>query len=193
MDTLGVVESRSIAVGVELADGMVKAAQVTLVRASTVCSGRYTIYVAGDRQAVGTSVAFARESGRALAGSFVISNVSPYVLEALRHGAAAGEGEALGVVECRTVSSGIAAADSAVKRSAVRLLRLVTGQGINGKSYFVIGGDVASVREAAQAAREALGRDLVETVVLPRPDAAVAAALTGSAGAFRSLPAVNGE
>ncbi len=182
MDTLGIVESRSIAAGVELADGMVKAARVELTRASTVCSGRYTVYVAGDRQTVETAVAFARESGRALAGSFVISNVSPQVLEALRRGSAALEGEALGVVECRTVSSGIAAADSAVKRSAVRLLRLVTGQGINGKSYFVLGGDVASVKEAAQAARDSLGRELVETVVLPRPDAAVAAALTGSAG-----------
>ncbi len=193
MDTLGVVETRSIAAGVELADGMAKAAQVALVRASTVCSGRYTIYVAGDTQAVGASVAFARESGRALAGSFVISNVSPQVLEALRHGAFAEESEALGVVECRTVSSGIAAADSAVKRSAVRLLRLVTGQGINGKSYFVLSGDVASVKEAVQAAKESLGRDLVEAVVLPRPEAAVAAALTGRAGALRTLPIGNGD
>jgi microcompartment protein CcmL/EutN len=80
MDTLGIVESRSIAAGVELADGMVKAADVELVRATTICSGRYMIHVAGDREAVETSVRLARESGRALAGSFVLSNVSPQVL-----------------------------------------------------------------------------------------------------------------
>ena len=51
MDTLGVVESRSIAAGVELADGMVKVAQVDLVRASTICSGRFLIFAAGDRAA----------------------------------------------------------------------------------------------------------------------------------------------
>jgi len=179
MDTLGVVESRSIAAGVELADAMVKAAHVELVRAATVCSGRYLIFLAGDREAVETSVGLARSSGRALAGSFVISNVSDQVVAVLRRGAPAEAGDALGVIECRTASAGVAAADAAVKRSAVRLLRLVTGQGISGKSYFVLGGDVASVREAALAAQTILAKQLVEAVVLPRPSAPVVAALTG--------------
>lgn len=179
MDTLGVVESLSIAAGAELADGMLKAAHVDLIRASTICSGRYLIFVAGDREAVGSAVTFARDSGRKLMGSFVISNVSPLVLKALRGSGMAEAGAALGVVECRAVSYGIAAADAAVKRAQVRLLRLNTGQGINGKSYFVLGGDVASVREAVAASIAVLGEKLVETVVLPRPDASVAAALTG--------------
>ena len=61
----------------------------------------------------------------------------------------------------------------------MNLLRLVTGSGIRGKSYFVLGGDVASVREAVEAAEVALGDNLVETTVIPRPDAAVFNALTG--------------
>jgi len=178
MDTLGIVESRSIAAGVELADAMVKVARVELARAATICSGRYMIFVSGDREAVETSVRLARESGRALAGSFVISNVSPQVVDVLKMSALAREGDALGVIESRTASAGVAAADQAVKRSAIRLLRLVTGQGISGKSYFVMGGDVASVEEAARAAKEALGKNLVEAVVIPRPDASVVAALT---------------
>jgi len=179
LDTLGIVESRGIAAGADLADRMMKAADVELVRAGTICSGRYMIYVSGSREAVETAVQAARETDRPLAGSFVLSNVSPQVTDALRKGAAAREGEAVGVVECRNVSSGVAAADSAVKRSAVRILRLVTGQGINGKSYFVLGGDIASVREAAEAAGESLGANLVDTVILPGPDASVVAALTG--------------
>jgi microcompartment protein CcmL/EutN len=178
MDTLGVVEARSIASGALLADGMVKVAQVALRRASSICSGRYLIIVSGDREAVATSVRHALESGRPLSGSFVIANVSEQVGAALEKSASASDGEALAVIECRTVSSGIAAADSAVKRSAVRLLRLVTGQGINGKSYFVLGGDVAAVSEAAQAAEAALGNNLVEAVVIPRPEPAVGRALT---------------
>jgi microcompartment protein CcmL/EutN len=54
----------------------------------------------------------------------------------------------------------------------------VTGQGINGKSYFVFSGDVASVQEAADAAKTALGRHLIESVVIARPDASVVRALT---------------
>ncbi len=181
-DTLGVVESRSIAAGVLLADGMLKAARVELLRAATICSGRYIVYVAGDREAVETAVRFAGNSGRALAGSFVLSRVSPQVLDALKPGApreAGEQGDALGVVECRTASSGIAAADAAVKRAAVRLLRLVAGQGITGKAYFVLGGDTASVTEAVDAAAGALGKNLVEAVVLPRPDGQLAEALAG--------------
>lgn len=179
MDTLGVVESKSIAAGVWLADGMVKAAGVTLVRAATICAGRYLIFVAGDTQAVETSVAYAENSAYALAGTFVISNISPQIAAALKHRLPGGPGEALGVVEARNVSAGLAAADQAVKRSAVKLLRLVAGQGIMGKSYFVLGGDVASVKEAVEAAKESLGTHLLEAVVLPVPDEAVVRALTG--------------
>ncbi len=178
MDTLGLVEARGIAAGAELADKMVKAAAVELVRAGTICSGRYLILVAGDRQSVDTAVSEARGSGRSLAGSFVIANVSPQVVVALRKNLPAEPGDALAVIECRTVAAGVAAADHAVKRAAVRLLRLVTGQGINGKSYFVLGGDVASVTEAAEAARSALGEHCIDTVVIPRPDASTVTALT---------------
>ncbi len=178
MDTLGLVESKSIAAGVILADGMMKVADVELVRASTICSGRYMIYVSGDREAVETAVGFARESGRSLMGSFVISNVSPQVISVLKKVELAEEGDALGVIESRTVSSGVAAADCAVKRSQIRLLRLVAGQGINGKSYFVISGDVASVEEAVEAARSDLGDRLIEAVVIPRPDPSVVKAIT---------------
>lgn len=179
MDTLGVVEVRSIAAGVDLADGMLKAADVELMRASTVCSGRYLIFVSGEREAVSTSLHFARDSGRALSGAFVISNVSPGLLAALKRGSQAREGDALAVIECRNVSSGINAADIALKRAAVDLLRLITGQGINGKAYFVLGGDVAAVREAAAAAQESLGDKLIELVVLPRPETSLVWSLTG--------------
>ena len=173
MNALGLVESKSIAAGVELADKMLKAANVELVRASTICSGRYMIYVSGDQEAVASSVRIATESGRSLMGSFVISNLSPQVMSALKNRSKATQVDALGVIECRNVSSGVVAADCAVKRAAVDLLRLVTGQGINGKSYFVISGDVESVKEATEAAIAALGKNLIETVVIPRPSLSI--------------------
>ncbi len=184
MDSLGVVESTSIAAGVELADAMVKAANVELVRATTLCSGRFLIFVAGDREAVETSVAQAGHSGKKLVGSFVVSHISPLLIAALRHSEPALPGEALGVVESRLVSPGVYAADKAVKRAAVRLLKFVSGQGIAGKSFFILAGDVAAVREAVNAARESLGSWLVESVVIPHPSESVAGAVTG---AVRSL------
>lgn len=177
MDSLGIIESRGIAAGAVLTDIMLKAAAVTLVKAGTICSGRYLIYVAGDRSSVATAVQAAEGAGYPLVGSYTLSNVSPQVVEALKRAAVTPERGAIGVIECRNVSSGIAAADQAVKRSTVELARIVTGQGINGKSYFVLTGDVASVEEAVATARETLGKHLLDAVVIPSPDAAVVSAL----------------
>ncbi len=173
MDSLGIVESRSIAAGALLSDIMVKAAAVTLIRAGTICSGRYLIQVAGDRDSVATAVAAAQGAGYALAGSYTLSNISPQVVNALKRGMPVKGHGAMGVVECRTVSSGIVAADGAVKRADVQLVRIVTGNGINGKSYFVVTGDLASVEASVASARESLGKKLVEAVVIPSPDPSV--------------------
>lgn len=44
----GMVELSSIARGIETSDYMVKAAQVDLIRSSTVCPGKYMVIIAGD-------------------------------------------------------------------------------------------------------------------------------------------------
>lgn len=183
MDTLGVVESRHIASGALLADLMVKAASVELLRASPICSGRFLIFVTGERDAVQTAVHEARLSGRPLHGSFVISGISPQVMAALRGQTGHREGDALGLVECRSAAAGVMSADAAVKRAQVRLERLTLAQGINGKAYFVLGGEVSAVEEAVRAAEEALGASLLDSIVIPRPEGAVVRALVRPAGA----------
>ena len=45
---IGMVELSSIAKGIETSDYMVKAAQVDLLRSSTVCPGKYVVIVGGD-------------------------------------------------------------------------------------------------------------------------------------------------
>lgn len=177
MDTLGIVESISIAAGVRMADAMMKAADVALVRAAPICSGRYLIFVSGERAAVAASVQAAAQDGSKLKDSYVISSLSPEVAAVLKNPVALENVRAIGVIESRSVSSGVAAADAAVKRSGIELTRFAAGQGINGKSYFVMSGDVAAVQEAAEAASAALGKNLVEAVVIPGPDASVVKAL----------------
>lgn len=183
MDTLGIIDSRSIAAGAELADIMLKAAPVTLLRGAVVCAGRFLIIVEGDREAVHTAVRAAEDAAKAaelsLAGSYVISHVSPQVAGALRRQPATIYGSALGVIESRHAADSVIAADSAVKRAHVGLARMVLGQGVGGKSYFVITGAVEDVREATAAAVEQLGKNLVRDVVIPQPDAAVMQAMTG--------------
>ena len=180
-DTLGLVESRTIAAGILLADRMVKAADVTLLKATTICAGRYFIQVGGDRSAVETAVASAENSDYALVGSIVISNVHPDIFQGVARCRDIPAGDAIGVVECKTVSAGVHAADKALKKAAVQLARLVIGQGISGKSYFILNGEIAEVEEAVAAAITVLDKYLLETVVIPAPDAAIIEALTNKA------------
>lgn len=181
MDTLGIVDSRSIAAGAEITDAMLKAAPVTLVRASVICAGRLLILVEGDREAVETALRAAEGTGFHLAGKYAISPVSQQVQAALRRQPSPMGGRAMAVIECRNAADSIMAADTAVKKADVSLMRLVMGQGIGGKSYFVLTGDVAAVREAPQAAADALGKSLQQMVVIPQPDAELVKAFTGAA------------
>ena len=52
MDAIGLIETSSIARGYEIQDAMLKAADVTLMVARTICSGKYMIVVAGEVSAV---------------------------------------------------------------------------------------------------------------------------------------------
>ena len=45
---IGMVELNSIARGIETCDYMVKAAQIQLLRSSTVCPGKYLILIGGE-------------------------------------------------------------------------------------------------------------------------------------------------
>lgn len=177
MDTLGLIETRSIAAGALLADVMVKAADVTLLKAGTLCGGRFLIQISGERAAVDVSIASAHDSNFHIVGSFVISRVHPEIFKAIGKREEILPGEALGLVECRTAAAGIAAADHVLKKSMVRLARLITGQCVSGKSYFIIHGNVADVEEAVTAARLKLDKNLIEAIVLPSPDESVKAAL----------------
>jgi microcompartment protein CcmL/EutN len=179
MTSLGLVETRTIAAGIELADVMVKKAQVELLQAHTICSGRFMILVTGDRASVGEAVAAAKGSTAKLHATHLLSQVSGPVLQALcRPGRQPfTPHDAMAIIECRNVVAGISAADAAVKAAGVNLAKLVCGQGINGKSYFILGGELASVEAGAAAAIELLGTDLLDRTIIPSPDPAVLAAV----------------
>ena len=61
-------------------------------------------------------------------------------------------------MKCKTVSAGVIAVDQALQKGEVQLARLVIGQGLSGKSFFILNGDLAEVTEAVAAARGALDR-----------------------------------
>ena len=161
-NAIGMVELTSIARGIETSDFMVKAAQVELIRSSTVCPGKYIIIIAGDTGDVKASMAEGiRQGGESVVNTLLLPNAHPQLIPAISMTTQPPAGGAVGVLEFYSIASAITAADVAAKE--VRI-----GYASGGKGCVTLTGDVGAVREAVAAA----SRDaelLVGTSVIPRP------------------------
>ena len=163
------LELSSIARGIETSDYMIKAAQVSLLRSSTVCPGKYMIIVGGDTGAVRASM----EAGIAQGGEFVVDsllipNVHDQLFPAISGTVEVVNPQAIGVVEFYSIASAILAADAAAKAAQITLIEVRTGYAIGGKGFVVLTGDVGAVRAAVEAAKRE-NELYVESTVIPRP------------------------
>ena len=163
------VELNSIARGIETCDYMVKAAQVDLLRTSTVCPGKYLVIVSGDTGDVKASMAEGvKRGGECVVDTLMIPNVHPQLIPAISMTTQVTERGAIGVLEFYSVASAITAADIAAKAANITLIEVRIGYAIGGKGYVTLTGDVGAVR-AAVAAAERESQMLVGTTVIPRP------------------------
>ncbi|MGF1731448.1 BMC domain-containing protein [Photobacterium kasasachensis] len=172
LQTIGCVELNSVAVGIQVADAMIKAASVELVMAKTTCPGRYLIVIAGDTSAVTSSV----ESGCMIGSSmvvdrFIIPRVHHSVASALQGVPEANDMAALGVIEVYTCAGCILAADAAAKAANVQVLDIRFAAGLAGKAFVILSGDVSSVQAAVEAGVTGVGESgpVLSHVVIPAP------------------------
>ncbi len=171
-NSIGLIELGSIAAGYEVTDAMLKAADVELLLARSICSGKYMVMVRGDVAAVEASVEAGSRAGNfSLVDRFVIPNVHESVFPALSGTARVEALEALGILESFSVASLIEGADAAAKAAAVRLIEIRLAMALGGKAFVTLTGSVAAVRSAVEAGAQVIGRKglLVNKVVIPQP------------------------
>jgi microcompartment protein CcmL/EutN len=169
---IGLVELTSIAKGIQVADVMVKTADVDILTTTPVCPGKYYVLVHGDVAAVESALkAGVRIGGQSIVDEFILPNVHPSVYPAITSTIEVTELHALGIMESFSIASMIVAADSALKAANVEAIELRLGTGIGGKSFFTMTGDVAAVNAAVDAGAEKVIEKglLVEKVVIPSP------------------------
>jgi microcompartment protein CcmL/EutN len=174
LNAIGMVELSSIATGYVVQDAMLKAADVKLLLARTICSGKYVVLVGGDVAATTSAVqAGAAAATHGLIEQLVIPNVHPAVFPALAGTVELRPEEvgALGVLESFSVVAGILGADAAAKTADVTLFRLHTAMAIGGKAYMLMTGSVAEVTAAVESGAKTIGElgMLVSKQVIPRP------------------------
>lgn len=172
--SIGLLELCSVARGVEVADAVLWEARVEMLFASPVQPGKYVLLYTGSVQDVRAATRHGAELAAAdLVDQLVIPQLHEQVLPILRRkgGRINGELDAIGLIETTTVASSIAACDMALKTASVDLLDLRIANGLGGKSFFTLTGEISDVRSAVQSgARSAAERGLLaRDVVIARP------------------------
>jgi microcompartment protein CcmL/EutN len=148
---IALLEFESIASGIEAGDAMVKRAPLDVIRAGTVHPGKYLVLVGG----LTADVEEAMEAGREAAnGSLVdvvfLPDVHPDVVASVGGVRREDGGEALGIIETRTVAAVIDAADAGVKGADVTVRELRLADDLGGKGYVLFGGPLAEVEAAVE-------------------------------------------
>ena len=171
---IGLLELSSVARGVEVADAVLKEARVELLFATPVQPGKYVLLFTGGVQDVRSALRRGAElAAQDLVDELYLPQVHEQIIPVLRRrgGRVNGELDAIGVVETTTVAASILAADLALKTSSVDLIDLRIANGLGGKSFFTLVGEVSDVRAAvATSARQASERGhLAREVVIARP------------------------
>ncbi|MBI1795989.1 MAG: BMC domain-containing protein [Candidatus Eisenbacteria bacterium] len=168
---IAAIETSSIAQGTVAGDAMVKQAEVTLIEACPLSPGKYWVLIGGEvgpvRAAFARGVEVAAET---LLDSLFIPQLHAMVVPALRGTPGARDDDALGVIETLTAAAAIIAADRAAKTADVLLRDIRLANGLGGKAFVFLSGEVGDVQAAVDAGRDEAVRKglLVRSVVVPR-------------------------
>jgi microcompartment protein CcmL/EutN len=178
---IGLMEIKNIAKGLLVADAMLKAANVELIMANSLCPGKYIIMVAGDVGAVQSAVRSGHSAGGSenIVDETVLPNIHADIFKALSGSTDIKSIRALGVIETYSVAAAIVAADTAAKSAAIELMEIRLARGMGGKAVVSFTGEIASVNSAVRAGTAAIQDKgfLVDQLVIAAPHHALHKAL----------------
>jgi len=168
-NSIGLLEFKSIAKGIEVTDEVLKSSNVELISANPICPGKYICIIAGDVGAINNAV----EVGRKLGGIFqieaiVMPNIHPDVFSALSGTTQIENLHSIGVIETMSALSSIMVGDTAIKASNISLVEIRIARGLGGKGFTIISGEISSVKRALKACEDkysATGEILCASVI----------------------------
>lgn len=150
--SVGILELRSIAKGIQASDEALKSAGIKLISAQPICPGKFELVVSGELAQVNAAMERIRGNfSDYLVDSVLLGRIEQTVVQALLGGQPEARRGALGTIETFSVASVIMAADTAVKSADVDILELRTARGMGGKGVVLVTGEVADVTAAVEA------------------------------------------
>ena len=176
---IALLETSSIARGIEATDAMMKRAAVELLMTIIVPRGKYLVMVGGAVADVEASLRAGKEiAGATVLDDFLIQNADPQLPAAIKGKVKVTAIVAVGIIETKEVASAIFAADAAVKAADVTLTEARNQPGAKG--MVVLTGEVGAVRAAVAAGVATIKREgmLIAEVVIPYAHEALVKSLT---------------
>jgi len=168
---LGIVETVSIARGIVCADAMAKKAPVRILQNHPVSPGKFVVVIAGGV----AEVEEAMRAGEDAALHLIVDRLflpqaheqlAPLLAGELRPAAI----HAVGIIETATVVATVLAGDAAAKAARIDLLEMRLGQGIGGKGFLTLTGELPDVEAAMAAGIAAIAPALlVLSEIIPAP------------------------
>jgi len=177
---LGLIEFKTVPIGIFATDEMIKAAEIKLLFTAPTCPGKYITIISGEVAEVESSV----KRGIDVGGTFyidssVIPNISESVIPALTGTVNVPDIKAIGVIETIAAVSAITIADVVVKAASVELLEIRLARGLGGKGEIFYTGELGAVEAANRAALDMAekGNGIVSSTVIARPSPALIEAI----------------
>jgi len=170
--SLGLIELKSIPIGIQVADEMLKAAHVEIILSTPICPGKYVVMISGR---VG-DVKSAMKTGEVIGGMFVVesyflASIEESVIPAISGICDVIDIKSIGVLETISGISAVIAGDVAVKASNVEVVDIRMARGLGGKGFMIITGEVSSVKMAIDSCVNELGDlgTITSHCVIPSP------------------------
>jgi microcompartment protein CcmL/EutN len=177
---LGLIEFKTVPIGILATDEMIKAADIKLLFTSPACPGKYITIISGEVAEVETSVKRGTEAGGTFfIDSCVIPNIDESVIPALSGTVDVPNIQAIGIIETIAAVSAVMVADQVAKAASVKLLDIRLARGLGGKGEIFFTGELGDVEAANKAALEAAGKEgwIVSSAVIARPSRALIEAI----------------
>ena len=172
---LGMIEYKSVAKGIYTCDAMAKKAPVRIIETHPVCPGKYFTIICGEVADVEEAMKAGIESGKDMViADLFLPYVHRSVIPAIAGTTKIETFGAVGVIETFSVADCVRAADIAAKATPVQLVEIRLANGLGGKGYFVMTGDLPDVEDSLEAAKEFVKKEgmlaAVELIPAPHPD-----------------------
>lgn len=180
--SIGSIEFRSIAKGIEVSNEMVKKSYVDILYLKSICPGKFIIIISGDTGEVNTAIEYGLSISQGfVVDSFVINSVHESIISALKNKyESITEVNCIGVMETSKVCAGLKALDKTLKSSDTTIIKLQLSFAIGGKLVYIVCGSLSSVNYGIDEGKKELkDKDVIQALVMPHVDEKIIKHLIG--------------